>query len=783
MSIGKFIQTLLLLVFSFFYSIPIFAASEDDFIISVNTDNSGNSSDTQFTIPTFGTGYNYKVDCDDANPGNNTANALTGDYTCNYNDPGRYTIRITIGNNTGFPRIYFNNTGDKLKIIDIIQWGTGIWTNMERAFYGASNMIVSATDKPNLSQVTNMSNMFSGATIANPFTSNWNVSNIEQMQSMFAYATTANPSVSNWNTAMVINMASMFRDSSSANPDVSSWNTANVTDMSSMFKRATSANPNVSGWNTAKVTDMSSMFNTATSANPDVSGWNTAMLAKTPGMFWGATTAIPNVSNWNAALIHDMSNMFFNASSANPDISGWDITGVTTTVTSPDSMERMLEGTALSTNDYDAILASFNSQLVNLGISFGVGSTQYCDVTAHDNLTNVLGWTITDGGIDLNCLITNPADDFIIKIKTSLTGSSSDTQFTIPTSGTGYNYNVDCDDVNSGTNIAIAQTGNYTCNYAVAGKYIIRISVANNTGFPRIYFNNTGDNLKIIELIQWGTGSWSNMGGAFFGASNMIVSAPGVPDLSQVTNLISMFSGATLANPNTTNWDVSNIEEMQSMFNGATSANPNVSNWNTESVIAMSSMFSNATSASPNISGWDITGITVPNSMSEMLSGITLSTAEYDAILNSFNSQLVSFGIIFGGGNSKYCDVVAHDNLTNATTGHGWLIADGGLDPICDNIFTNGFENIVLFRAAENQFNYDFSKIFINELDELPLLIAQGLDDKQNPLIQIYIRNDLGQLQIRMDNLYSQDYELNDWSVGEWQTIDNNSLTTISWYY
>ncbi len=58
-------------------------------------------------------------------------------------------------------------------------------------------------------------------------------------------------------------------------------------------------------------------------------------------------------------------------------------------------------------------------------------------------------------------------DDFVITVKTDNPGTSSSTQFTIPTTGSGYNYNVDCN--NDGTNEASAQTGNYTCNYAAVG--------------------------------------------------------------------------------------------------------------------------------------------------------------------------------------------------------------------------------------------------------------------------------------------------------------------------
>ncbi|NOZ51471.1 MAG: hypothetical protein GXP37_15705, partial [Chloroflexi bacterium] len=66
-----------------------------------------------------------------------------------------------------------------------------------------------------------------------------------------------------------------------------------------------------------------------------------------------------------------------------------------------------------------------------------------------------------------------PSDDFVITVKTDNEGTSSNTQFTIPTTGGGYNYNVDCDD--DGVNEATGLTGNYICNYATAGTYTVRI--------------------------------------------------------------------------------------------------------------------------------------------------------------------------------------------------------------------------------------------------------------------------------------------------------------------
>jgi hypothetical protein len=74
------------------------------------------------TIPTTGTGYNYAVDWGDTD----SDVSQTGDATHIYTAAGTYTVTIT----GTFPRIYFNNGGDRTKIKSIDQWGSSAWTSM-----------------------------------------------------------------------------------------------------------------------------------------------------------------------------------------------------------------------------------------------------------------------------------------------------------------------------------------------------------------------------------------------------------------------------------------------------------------------------------------------------------------------------------------------------------------------------------------------------------------------------------------------------------------------------
>ncbi len=313
-----------------------------------------------------------------------------------------------------------------------------------------------------------------------------------------------------------------------------------------------------------------------------------------------------------------------------------------------------------------------------------------------------------------------PVDDFVITVKTDNIGDSTDTQFTIPTVGGGYNYSVDCD--NDGVDEVTGQTGSYTCDYGAGntGTYTIRIKhndLINHTGFPRIYFNNSGDKDKILSVNQWGTTHWTSMYSAFRGCSNLnsataIDNGGGVvpawatdsPDLSSVANMGNMFLSASAFNQDISSWDTSSITNMKRMFyytsafnqnignwntsqvtdmNGmfhfASAFNQDIGNWNTEKVEYMYQMFSGATSFNQDIGNWNTEKVV---SMYQMFEGVTLSTVNYDALLNGWNAQTLKNGVNFNGGNSKYCAVTAHDNMTSAT-GHNWTITDGGAQSDC----------------------------------------------------------------------------------------------------
>lgn len=210
------------------------------------------------TLPATGTN-NFTVDWGDAT----VETVTTASPSHVYAVADDYTVTIT-GSCSAWAQ---DGVGDRLKIIDVTQWGDVGFTDLSGAFNGCSNLTVSANDAGAFGSVTNMSAMFLSAIIANPNVSAWDVSSVTNMGNMFRSASAANPNVSSWDVSSATSMASMFKSATAANPNVASWDVSSVTLMNGMFQSATIANPDVSSFDVSLVTDMTSMFSASAFSN------------------------------------------------------------------------------------------------------------------------------------------------------------------------------------------------------------------------------------------------------------------------------------------------------------------------------------------------------------------------------------------------------------------------------------------------------------------------------------------------------------------------------------
>jgi surface protein len=144
--------------------------------------------------------------------------------------------------------------GDKLKIIDIQNWGVLNVGDSNAHFMGCSNLQVSATDPLNLSGSNNLDLMFRSAYLFNGDIGNWDTSNVRYMSNMFRGASFFNQDLNSWNVSLVTDMGNMFNSASVFNGSISSWNTSKVNNMASMFYLANDFNQNLSSWNVSSIT-------------------------------------------------------------------------------------------------------------------------------------------------------------------------------------------------------------------------------------------------------------------------------------------------------------------------------------------------------------------------------------------------------------------------------------------------------------------------------------------------------------------------------------------------
>jgi uncharacterized repeat protein (TIGR02543 family) len=81
-------------------------------------------------------------------------------------------------------------------------------------------------------------------------------------------------------------------------------------------------------------------------------------------------------------------------------------------------------------------------------------------------------------------------------------------------------------------------------------------------------------------------------------------------DVSNVTDMSSMFVNARAFNQDIGSWDVSNVTDMYFMFAEAISFNQDIGSWDVSNVTDMSSMFVNARAFNQDIGSWDVSNVT-----------------------------------------------------------------------------------------------------------------------------------------------------------------------------
>jgi surface protein len=200
-------------------------------------------------------------------------------------------------------------------------------------------------------------------------------------------------------------------------------------------------------------------------------------------------------------------------------------------------------------------------------------------------------------------------------------------------------------------------------------------NVSNVTNMWALFMSKINFN---SDISNWDVSNVTNMSYMFNTARafNQDISSW---DTSSVVNMYGVFSGASVFNQDISGWNVSNVNNLGVAFHRALSFNQDISSWDTSSVTDMSWTFKGAESFDQNIGNWNFSNTTT---MNQMFAEVTLSTANYDAMLNAFKNSVAqgagSSYMTFSGGWSKYSSAGQAARNTLGTT-YGWNITDGGL--------------------------------------------------------------------------------------------------------
>ncbi len=283
---------------------------------------------------------------------------------------------------------------------------------------------------------------------------------------------------------------------------------------------------------------------------------------------------------------------------------------------------------------------------------------------------------------------------------------SSPGEYTIYISGVinGFSFN------NSGDKLKLLRIGSWgQLNLGNTGGYFygaqnLEIDAADSldlrgTTNLSSMFRDCSSITTIPSLNKWDVTYVTDMSSMFSYATSF--NAPlNTWDVRNVTNMSGMFNGATSFNQYINDWDTSNVSDMQYMFLGAEKFNQPLNQWNVSNVRNMAGMFASAQNFDQPLNSWDVSKVTLMEGMfgnaysfdqpldrwdisnvifmDYFFGDITLSTKNYDAILNSWANQKLKQNVVFDAGYSKYSSSgeAARDVLIK---NYNWTIKDGGL--------------------------------------------------------------------------------------------------------
>ena len=223
---------------------------------NISFQNPFSSSGNQIRLPLEADGtYNFTVNWGDGSSDTITA-YNQAEVTHTYAISGEYTLTID-GTLTGFR---FANANDKLKLLDITQWGDLRLGNNQSYFMGCTNLVCTATDALDLTGTTDLTDAWYGCTKFNGTLGDCDFSSVTTMHGMLKNCKAFNKPLSSIDTSSVESMALTFSNCIAYNQSNNSLDVSSVKLMDYMFYGCTSLDQAYDDWDISSVESMDDMF-------------------------------------------------------------------------------------------------------------------------------------------------------------------------------------------------------------------------------------------------------------------------------------------------------------------------------------------------------------------------------------------------------------------------------------------------------------------------------------------------------------------------------------------
>jgi surface protein len=221
---------------------------------------------------------------------------------------------------TIFAMLFTESNQSVLSKIDVSAWDVSNATNMFQMFFGCSDFN-QPIDKWNVGQVTDMKGMFFGCSEFNQPIGEWNVSNVTDMSQMFQNCSKFNQEL-HWDTGKVETMHNMFRGCIKFDKPLE-WDVSQVTNMYGMFRDCSEFNKPLVAWDVKEVTNMGFMFDGCSKFN-QILDWNVTKVTDMSYMFCDCKEFNQqNLLQWDIGQVTDLSGMFFGCSALYLDLDRW----------------------------------------------------------------------------------------------------------------------------------------------------------------------------------------------------------------------------------------------------------------------------------------------------------------------------------------------------------------------------------------------------------------------------------------------------------------------------